>query len=271
MEHRALYPWENGRPQGLEQPLGDAKPAPEAAPPETGRGGPAFAGKRLRLQKPPASKEGGEAGQQALPPRPTGLCAAPLGTKRIALQWNAGEAPTCRVYRSTAPWCAYSLIAETEESRYLDTVPEPGIKYYYFVQAVRDGRAGEASAMADATAFPPLPPPEPPARLRATPLGDAVELRWNHARGAAAYAVFSRMEGGEFRVIGHTLDNGFLHEGLPLDTLLEYRVQSYHDSAASEPCATCAARTGAHRAQRPRQVMPALNLSMPAVRLGGRR
>jgi len=270
MEHRALYPWESSQgpaqPRGLERPLEDAKPAPEAAPPEPEQGGPAPARARLRLQKPPVSRESGKAGPQAAPPPPpTGLCAAPLGTKRIALQWEAGESPAYRIYRSAAPWRAYGLIAETQESRYLDTVPEPGTKYYYFVQAVRDGRAGEASVMAEATAFPPLPPPEPPARLRATPMGDAVELRWNHARGAAAYAVFSRTEGGEFRVIGHTLDNGFLHEALPPDILLEYRVQSYHDSAASELSARCGARTGAPRAPRPR--MRGLSLSMPFVRL----
>lgn len=146
-------------------------------------------------------------------------------------------------------------------------MPEPGAKYYYFVQAVRGGRASQASAMAQATAFPPLPSPEPPAHLRAACLGDAVELRWNHARGAAAYAVYGRVEDGEFRLLGHTLDNGFVHEAAPPDVLAEYRVRSYHDSGASEPCALCAVRTGQPRTQRARPApAPALNLNLPGIR-----
>ena len=375
MEHRALYPWENGlaeeseQPVGLERPLEDTKPASEdtqapaapayvlahvfeedrvtllwgetpsaegylilrgespgsmkpiaaveepsyidtqARPGKTyyysarayndhGQSGsapavsaalpqakegvfpsqdskePTFAGKRLRLQKQGAftGKDAEEEQADSLsepeiaPFPPANLRAVPMGTKRIALHWDLGGADLIyRIYRSATPWCSYGLIAETEENRYTDSVPEVGTKYFYFVQAVRCGRAGEASVMAEAVGFPPLPAPEPPAHLRAASLGDAVELRWNHARGAAAYAVYGRVEAGEFRLLGHTLDNGFVHEAVPSDVVAEYRVQSYHDSGASEPCAPCGVRTGAPRAQRPRPA-PGLNLNIPALR-----
>jgi hypothetical protein len=55
------------------------------------------------------------------------------------------------------------------------------------------------------------------------------------------------MEGEDFQAVGHTLDGGFLHEGLPVDVSVDYRVQSYHDTGVSEPSAICTVRTGAQR------------------------
>ena len=229
-----------------------AGPAPEAEPEPS-----AFAGKRLRVQKKPARKDHPEEPDEEAPPAapeaPSDLRASTQGTHLVELQWKgtAPEDTEYRLYRSATPWCCYGLIAETRECRFLDTVPEAGTKYYYFAQAVREGRSSPASVMAQALTFPKLPPPEPPERLRATPVNlDAVELRWPHARGAAAYVISARMEGEDFRVIGHTLDGGYLHEGLPVDVSVDYRVQSYHDTGVSEPSPICTVRTGDSSAKR---------------------
>jgi len=244
-------------------------PAPEPAVP--------LAGKRLRVQKKPRGEPEGESQKtpSSKPEAPTGLRASIRGTHLIELQWEGDgrEGTEYRLYRSATPWCSYGLVAETRECRFLDTVPEAGTKYYYFAQAVREGRASGASAMAEALTFPELPPPEPPERLRAAPAGpDAVELHWSHARGAAAYAVYARMEDGDFRVVGHTLDGGYLHEGLPPDAVVDYRVQSYHGTGVSEPSAICTVHTGAARQPSPRPSRPAppqMNRRFPAFSLQG--
>jgi len=218
----------------------------------------AFAGKRLRVQKKPQKKEQALKEEEpadeaaAVPVAPTELRAKTRGTHLVELQWQGsdlhGEDVEYRLYRSATPWCCYGLIAETKDCRFLDTVPEAGTKYYYFAQAVWEGRSSAASAMAEALTFPRLPAPEPPERLRAAPVNlDAVELRWTHARGAAAYVISARMEGEDFQAVGHTLDGGFLHEGLPVDVNVDYRVQSYHDTGVSEPSAICTVRTGAQK------------------------
>jgi len=219
-----------------------AKAAPEPAPEPSA----AFAGKRLRVQK--KKQEPAEA-PPAVPDAPIDLHAKIRGTHLVELQWqDSTEDVEYRLYRSATPWCCYGLIAETKECRFLDTVPEAGTKYYYFAQAVMDGRSSVASAMAQALTFPRLPAPEPPERLRGMPVNlDAVELRWTHARGAAAYVIYARMEGEDFQAVGHTLDGGFLHENLPVDVNVDYRVQSYHDTGVSEPSAICTVRTGVQR------------------------
>jgi len=186
----------------------------------------------------------------AVPEAPAELLAKICGTHLVELQWQGSgqEGTEYRLYRSATPWCCYGLVAETKGCRHLDTVPEAGTKYYYFAQSVREGRSSPPSAMAQALTFPQLPPPEPPERLRAAPVNlDAVELRWTHARGAAAYIIYARMEGEDFQAVGHTLDGGFLHENLPVDVSVDYRVQSYHDTGVSEPSAICTVRTGAQR------------------------
>lgn len=247
-------------------PDASAQPLPESAPPP-------FAGKRLRVQRKKAQLPA----KPDVPAAPANLRAKVSGTHLVELSWEGSAQPEApeedmeyRVYRSAAPWSGYGLIAETQACSYHDTVPDSGAKYYYFVQAVEDGRASQASAMAEAMTFPALPPPEPPEHLRAVPVQpDAIELRWNHARGAAAYAVYARTQDGEFRVIGHTLYSGFLHENLPEETSFDYRVQAYHDTGVSEPSAICAARTGASRTSRqaPRSAPPAQNRRFPAFSL----
>ena len=240
-------------------PVPEPDPAPEPAPSS------AFAGKRLRVQNHPRSQAALQAGGpgddiHAAPEAPVDLRASTRGTHLVELQWQDGaysEGTEFRLYRSATPWCSYGLVAETEACRFLDSVPQAGTKYYYFAQAVREGRSSGASAMAEALTFPELPPPEPPERLRAAPVQpDAVELRWPHARGAAAYAVYARMEGEDFRVVGHTLDGGYLHENLPVDAAVDYRVRSYHDTGVSEPSAICSARTGAQRPAPSRPARP---------------
>jgi len=236
-----------------------AVPEPTSAPePEAIQG--AFPGKRLRVQKKTLKREQpsgiGERAGEALPgvpEMPTDLRTSIRGTRLVELQWQGegGEGTRYRIYRSATPWSCYGLVAEAADCRFVDTVPEAGTKNYYFVQAVREGRASPASAMAGALTFPALPPPEPPERLRAAPAGpDAVELRWAHARGAAAYVVYARMEGGDFQAVGHTLDGGFLHEGLPADASVDYRIQSYHDTGVSKPSAIVTVYTGAQPALR---------------------
>jgi len=263
---------------GVTLPITEHAPEPEPVPePEASH---AFAGKRLRVQKKPrrgeAFREEEPSGTYfAAPEAPAELHAAIRGTRLVELQWqeNASEGTEYRLYRSATPWCSYGLIAETKDCRFLDAVPEAGTKYYYFAQAVREGCSSGASAMAEALTFPGLPSPEPPERLRAAPVGpDAVELRWPHARGAAAYVIYARMEGGDFQVIGHTLDGGYLHENLPPDASVDYRVQSYHDTGVSEPSGTVTVRTGAARQQGARQVRPApmpQNRRFPAFSLQG--
>ncbi len=213
-----------------------------------------FTGKRLRLQKKLVKKqaeaEDTPAESHLIPPAPMDLCTKIRGTHLVELTWHGKqrEGMEYRLYRSATPWCCYGLIAETKQCTYLDTVPEAGTKYYYFVQAVWEGRSSQASAMAEALTYPPLPPPEPPEHLRVSAVNlDAIELRWSHARGAAAYVVYARMEGEEFQIIGHTLNGGYLHENLPADINIDYRILSYHDTGVSEPSAICSARTGAQR------------------------
>jgi len=243
--------------------------APEPAPTPTSEPEP---------EEPPAPAEAPPAAPEAPADLRTRIC----GTHLVELQWQGsgtdGEDVEYRLYRSATPWCSYGLVAETEGCRYLDTVPEADTKYYYFAQAVREGRSSPPSTMAEALTFPQLPPPEPPERLRAAPVNlDAVELRWTHARGAAAYVVYARMEGGDFQAVGHTLDGGFLHEGLPMDVSVDYRVQAYHDTGVSEPSGIVSVRTGAQRpaannnAPRPaaRPNPPQNNRRFPAFSLQG--
>ncbi|MCL2300099.1 MAG: hypothetical protein FWC27_08155, partial [Firmicutes bacterium] len=107
----------------------------------------------------------------AAPEAPSDLRATIRGTRLVELEWqeNPGEDIEYRLYRSATPWCSYGLVAETKDCRFFDAVPEAGTKYYYFAQAVREGRSSGASAMAEALTFPALPPPEPPEHLRAAP------------------------------------------------------------------------------------------------------
>ena len=249
-----------------------AAPAPPQEPSSA-----AFTGKRLRVQKKPQKRDlppEEDSSQTApdVPEAPADLRAKIRGTHLVELQWQGGgprgEDVEYRLYRSATPWCCYGLIAETKGCRFLDTVPEAGTKYYYFAQAVREGRSSPASAMAEALTFPRLPPPEPPERLRAAPVNlDAVELRWAHARGAAAYVISARMEGEDFQAVGHTLDGGFLHEGLPVDVSVDYRVQSYHDTGVSEPSAIVTVRTGAQRPPARPNPPPQNNRRFPAFSL----
>ena len=227
----------------------------------------AFAGKRLRVNRnqgerielkraaEPSEKEQTSAKKSA-PPAPKNLRTTPQGTRLMALAWQPG-ADTLdveyRIYRSAAPWCSYGLIAETKETRYVDTVPEAAKRYYYFVQAVLAGCVSEPSPMAESFTFPALPPPEPPRNLRAVPAGEAVELQWRHGKTAAAYVVYARQEGEEFSVAGYTMEHSFLHEA-PADAQMEYRVQSYHDTGVSEPSGICSVRT--RRAPQQRQTQP---------------
>jgi len=251
-------------------------PEPAPAPAEMAKEeeNQSFAGKRLRVQRKSLEKKdaGGDANRTmpsvAAPPAPTGLRAMTHGTKFIALQWTP-PLPDLdyRVYRSETPWCCYGLVAETKETQYLDTVPEPATKYYYFVQAVRGGRSSEASPMAEALTFPPLPPPEAPVNLRTAPQGtEAIELRWNHARGAAAYVIYARLDpNDEFQIIGHSLDCGWIHEGLPPDAFVDYRVQAYHDSGASELSGVCTGRAGVVRVPPRNQSRPPAPPPPPAA------
>jgi len=177
---------------------------------------------------------------------PTGLRAFAHGSRYIALHWQPlYSGVEYRVFRSETPWSSYAVVGETGETHYLDAVPEPMTKYYYFVQAVCNGHSSQASTMAEGESFPTLPAPETPQNLRCTAQeNDAVELSWNHTRAAAAYVVYARFDqAGEFSVIGHTLDCTYLHENVPQDSYVEYRVQAYHDSAASEPSAVCGSRS----------------------------
>lgn len=177
---------------------------------------------------------------------PTGLRAFAHGSRYIALHWQPLHSGVeYRVYRSESPWSGYAMVGETCETYYLDAVPEPMTKYYYFVQAVHNGRTSQAGNMAEAESFPPLPAPETPQNVRCTPQdNDIVELRWNQARAAAAYVVYARYDQSEeFSVIGHTLDCAYLHKDVPQTSYVEYRVQAYHDSAASELSAACGGRS----------------------------
>ncbi|MDR0530534.1 MAG: hypothetical protein LBG83_00505 [Oscillospiraceae bacterium] len=209
-------------------------------------------GKRLRLKRPAGHEETyaeRETAKTAPPAAPTALRAAARGTCLIGLSWEHSEQGVeFRIYRSETPWNSYGLIAETKEAAYLDTVPRADAKYYYFVQAVRAGAAGEASPMAEAHTFPKLPAPEPPRGLRAIPANGGVELQWQRGRGAAAYAVYAReLPSGEFCPIGHTPDLRFFHEAPEPEGSREYRVQSYHDTGASEPVAVSLTRSAGRR------------------------
>jgi len=257
------------QPEPTPTPERQAEKQPEKPPEKSTKephGEQAFAGKRLRVNrnqgerielKRAAEAPGKEqaSSKKSAPPAPKNLCAVPQGTRLMALAWQPGadtQDVEYRIYRSTAPWCSYGLIAETKETHYLDTMPEAAKRYYYFVQAALAGRVSEPSPMAEAFTFPALPPPEPPKNLRAMPAGDAVELQWKHGKTAAAYVIYARQEGEEFKVAGYTMEHSFLHEA-PADAQMEYRVQSYHDSGVSEPTGICSVRT--RRAQQ-RQSQP---------------
>ncbi|MCL2195346.1 MAG: hypothetical protein FWB76_05280, partial [Oscillospiraceae bacterium] len=173
---------------------------------------------------------------------PAQLCAFAHGSRYIALRWQSLHSDVqYRVFRSESPWSGYAMVGETGDTHYLDAAPEPMTKYYYFVQAVHNGRTSQASAMAEAQSLPALPTPEMPQNLRCIPQdNDSVELRWNAANAASAYVVYARYDPAEdFSIIGHALDCSFLHKDLPPDAYVEYCVQAYHDSAASEPTPIC--------------------------------
>jgi len=254
----------------------EVKPKEKEKPPEEQP----FPGKRLRVNRKGSEriefkKRAEQQPEQRplkkdAPPAPKELTAAAHGTKLVALTWQAdanieNHDMEYRLYRSATPWRGYGLVAETKDLFYLDAVPEAVTKYYYFVQAVRAGQASEPSAMAEAVTFPPLPPPEPPQNLRAAPAGAigagdgaAMELNWKHGRAAAAYVIYARQEGEEFRIAGYTLENSFLHEA-PADAQMEYRVQSYHDTGASEPSAICSVRTRRQQQRQASQPLMAQN------------
>ena len=255
-------------PRAEKQPEKQPEQSSENSPKEP-HGEQAFAGKRLRVNRNQGErielKRTAEvpehepvSAKKSAPPAPKNLCATPQGTRLMALAWQPGadvQDAEYRIYRSAAPWCSYGLIAETKETHYVDTVPEAAKRYYYFVQAALAGQVSEPSPMAEAFTFPALPPPEPPRNLRAVPAGDAVELQWRYGKTAAAYVVFARQEGEEFKVAGYTMEHSFLHEA-PADAQMEYRVQSYHDTGVSEPSGICSIRTRRAPQQRQAQPMP---------------
>jgi len=178
---------------------------------------------------------------------PAQLCAFAHGSRYIALHWQPlHNGAQYRIFRSQSPWSDYTTVGETTETYYLDAVPEPMTKYYYFVQAMHNGRTSQASTMVEAQSFPALPTPETPQNLRCTAQdSDSVELRWNPANAAAAYVVYARYDQAEeFSIIGHALECSYVHKDAPQDSFVEYRVQAYHDSAASEPSAVCSGRSG---------------------------
>lgn len=180
---------------------------------------------------------------------PAQLCAFAHGSRYIALHWQPLQSDAqYRVFRSQNPWNDYVTVGETSETYYLDAVPEPMTKYYYFVQAMLNGRSSQASAMVEAQSFPTIPTPETPQNLRCIAQdNDSVELRWNPANAAAAYVVYARCDQAEeFSIIGHTLDCCYVHKDAAQDSVAEYRVQAYHDSAASEPSAACSGRSNSN-------------------------
>jgi len=177
---------------------------------------------------------------------PKQLCAFAHGSRYIALHWQSlRNGAQYRIFRSESPWSDYAMVSETNETYYLDAVPEPMTNYYYFVQAVHNGHSSQASAMAEAKSFPPLPTPETPQNLRCIAQdNDTIELRWNPACAAAAYVVYARYDQAEeFSVLGHTLECTYMHKDAPQDSYVEYRVQAYHDTAASEPSTVCSCRS----------------------------
>jgi hypothetical protein len=246
-------------PAEPEKPLPDEilfHPAPEPPEPEEPVGAPAPAPCAAEAQPQPEQPQ-----PKSISPPPaaslpavSNLRAASRGATRVELNWSSlEEAEGYRIYRSVTPWCSYGLLAETREATYLDTVPEAGGSYYYFVQAFCGGVTGAASAYAQVSAFDPPPPPDPPERLRASLRGPwTVELHWARANGAAAYAVSVRPYGEEeFRLLTCTKEPWCLHTDAAPGTRYDYRVQSYHDSGVSEPSRMVWAQTAPARQQRP--------------------
>jgi hypothetical protein len=93
-----------------------------------------------------------------LPPSPpTGLVAVP-GDTQVSLTWNPNPEPDVvayRVYRSFTSGGPYTFIAETAETRLLDTGLTNGITVYYVVTALDARFESGYSAEAAATPFGP--------------------------------------------------------------------------------------------------------------------
>ncbi|MGB5303421.1 MAG: fibronectin type III domain-containing protein [Gemmatimonadota bacterium] len=159
------------------------------------------------------------------PTTPQNLAAAPVGTERIDLTWDASQDPESgvaeyRVFRDG------SEVGTTTQTVFQADGLSPATEYSFYVVAVNgDGLDSEPSATVNSTTFDGTGPTTP-TLLTATALGtDRIDLEWAPSEdpesGIASYKVFR--DGSE---VATTTETAYQDTGLDPATTYEYRVSA---------------------------------------------
>ncbi len=136
---------------------------------------------------------------------PTGLKASNT-PKGVNLAWDAGAAPSWRVYRQAASEPQSTLLGETNHAEYLDATSAFGTKYSYSVQALN---GHTESDIAGPVVIEPEDtfPPETPSGLAAVSGAKTIELSWTRSTetNLKEYRVYRAVANGEFTLLASGL------------------------------------------------------------------
>lgn len=128
---------------------------------------------------------------------------ASAGDEVVSLNWNATDARSYTVSRSTTPGGPYEVVADSVTSTtYTDSSVTNGITYYYIVVGKNNEGTGPASNEASAT--PTIDTPNAPSNLNAVANNEmqSITLSWNSVEGATEYQVRrSVIAGGPYSTI----------------------------------------------------------------------
>ena len=172
-------------------------------------------------------------------------------TGRIKLTWNAVEgAKSYWIFKSTSKYGRYTYIGSVNKTSYTDTSnfvdfdgpPDPGEKYYYKIEAVKeDGVRSLTSEPVARTCN--LPRTEVKAKNTAS--SGKVKLTWSKVSGAEEYTVYrSTKKDGTYEAIKTTTSTSFTDSTGKVGTRYYYKVVAVHSkSAANSAKSVAVART----------------------------
>ncbi len=178
-------------------------------------------------------KIGGEA--LSAPAVPVGVTATG-GYEQISLSWSASQsADFYTIKRSQTAGGPYAtIVAENTSSSYLDEGLDPGVIYYYIVEAVNGyGRSMPSSEVSDLSAFPPAPSVVGGMALNVA--DSSLVLDWTAVPYATSYSVKrSGTFGGGYTAVATGLSApGFIDTAVSNGTSYHYIVTAVNSTAES--------------------------------------